>query len=70
MKAFLESRDQGERASWRLQQAKEWIDGTSSTKISLWEVRLRSLRRELRAENHDYNVLQEVVVCVICVATL
>lgn len=39
MRAFLARRDCEGRASQRLRQAKEWVDGQSSTKIVYWEVR-------------------------------
>lgn len=39
MRAFLAGRDRDGRASRRLQQAREWVDGQSSTKMDYWEVR-------------------------------
>lgn len=38
MRAFLARRDRDGRASRRLQQAREWVDGHSSTKMVYWEV--------------------------------
>ncbi|CAB1115434.1 unnamed protein product [Ectocarpus sp. CCAP 1310/34] len=37
MRAFLRRRDRDGRASRRLQQAREWVDGCSSTKMGYWE---------------------------------
>eukprot|EP00904_Undaria_pinnatifida_P008783 jgi/Undpi1/5034/HiC_scaffold_19.g08386.m1 len=37
MRAFLAGRDRDGRASRRLQQAREWVDGQSSTKMDYWE---------------------------------
>ena len=38
MRAFLAYRDRNGRAARRLQQAREWVDGHSSTKMVYWEV--------------------------------
>lgn len=39
MRTFLSRRDRDARACRRLQEAREWVDGNSSTKMVYWEVR-------------------------------
>lgn len=43
MRAFLARRDRDGRASRRLRQAREWVDGHTSTKMVYWEVRCQKV---------------------------